>query len=357
MAIYPTPPPDSSLAAIQDLVRRVTRSPSEASLTTDELNDFINTAVLYDFPAELRLFALRQKFYFYTQPGVDTYSTQTTNPNDPLYDFDNKYITVHPSVYFNGIIGYYTQYVDSFYANYPQTEIVNDTTLRGNGTTGPFIGNMLGSIPSNIPNPVPAQVLQNSVTLQALDMAGTSMVLIDYPQSNVFGYLGVPLQTDILTNAYGNIYYITGEIQFSFPRNTLSSPDNIIYSTGYYYQPGLPLAMLYFNNTFTIRPVPDKVYTVQIEVDARPTQLLFTSSVPQVGQWWTYIGFLAAKRILEARVDTETLAQIQPMLRRYENLVNRTNLDQQANERTVTIYTQSKNYGVWGGWFGQNWPF
>lgn len=356
MATYPTLPPDATLTAIQNKVRRVTRSPSEDSLTTDQLNDYINTAILYDFPSELRLFSLRQKFTFYTQPGVDTYTTETTDVNNPLYDFNNKYICVHPSVYINGIIGFYTQYVDVFYGNYPQVEVVNDTGLRGNGTTGLFTGNLHGSIPSNAPISTASPSLQNSVFIQALDTNGTAMVLVDYPFSNTEGWLGLPQQADVTTNPYGSVNYITGAFFTNFPNQTLDSEANVILATSYQYQPGLPIAMLYFDNKFTLRPVPDKVYAIQIEVDARPTQLLLTTSLPQISQWWTYIAYLAARRILEDRVDYDTLSEIMPSLLHQENLVNRTNLVQQANERTVTIYTQSKNYGMWGQWWGNNSP-
>ena len=44
----------STLAQIQTKVRRLTRSISEQQLSTTELNNYINTSVLYDFPEHLR---------------------------------------------------------------------------------------------------------------------------------------------------------------------------------------------------------------------------------------------------------------------------------------------------------------
>ena len=99
---------DSSLAAIQDKVRRITRSPSEAYLTDAQLNQYINTFVLYDFPSEIRLFNLRQVFTFYTDPYVDTYSTNTVDTLSPLYNFKNKYISVHPPLFMAGVQCFYT---------------------------------------------------------------------------------------------------------------------------------------------------------------------------------------------------------------------------------------------------------
>ena len=49
---------------------------------------------------------------------------------------------------------------------------------------------------------------------------------------------------------------------------------------------------------------------------------------------------------------------IMPEFKQQERLVLRTTLTQQANERTVTIYTQGKNYNIGGGFFGGGgWPY
>lgn len=50
---------DSTLAAIHEKVRRITRTPSMAQLTDAQLDQYINTFVLYDFPSNIRLFPLR----------------------------------------------------------------------------------------------------------------------------------------------------------------------------------------------------------------------------------------------------------------------------------------------------------
>src|SRR5271157_5332142 len=97
----------SNLQAIQIKARRLTRSPSLSQLSDIDLNQYINTFILYDFPEALRLFSLRAVLTFYTQPNVDTYSTNTTNLLDPLYNFKNKYIAVHQPIFMAGIQAYY----------------------------------------------------------------------------------------------------------------------------------------------------------------------------------------------------------------------------------------------------------
>lgn len=333
---------DSSLQAIRTKVRRITRSPSSAIITDAQLDEYINTAILYDFPEHLRLFSLRTTLTFYTQPFVDVYETEDTNNFDPLFNFKNKYVAVHPPVYMAGIQAFYTQWRDVFYSYYPQTNTIADTLLRGNGAAGPFTGT-LTAVP----------VLQNNVFFSCLDTNGASMVIVDYPQTNITGILSLPNQTGVPINL-GTINYVTGVFTVTFNTNTqVGAP---IFSNTIAYQPGKPIAMLFYDNKFTIRPVPDRSYAIQLEVDARPTELLAADQLPQLSQWWQYIAYLASKKIFEDRLDTDSVNMILPSLQEQENLVLRSTLTTQANERTVTIYTQGKYYGF--GWFGPSgWPY
>lgn len=336
---------NATLAAIQKKVRRLTMSPSVELLSDADLNEYINTAILYDFPQHLKLFPLRKTLTFYTQPGVDVYETEDTDTTNPLYNFKNRYITVHPVVYIGGVQSFYTQERDVFYGNFPPTVTTIDTGLRGNGAVGPFVGTLAQRF-----------AVQGSVIFSALDAAGEAMIVVDYPVSNTTGALGLPNQPQTLPSPYGQINYVTGAYTLNFPANTANSVDNIIYSQAQYYIRGMPTAVLFFDQKFTIRPVPDKVYPVQLQVNVRPTELLVSGDSPDLEQWWQYISYLASKKILEDRMDTDSIELIMPELLKQQALVMRTTLEQQANQRTVTIYTQGKNYG-WGWNNSGNWPF
>ena len=116
--------PDSNLSnlqTIQQKVRRITRSPSPSQLSDTQLNAYINSAILYDFPNHLRLFSLRTNFTWYTQPNIDTYTTNTTNVNDPFYNFNNKYIAVHQPLFIAGVQCNYSQWPDDFFGYWPNT--------------------------------------------------------------------------------------------------------------------------------------------------------------------------------------------------------------------------------------------
>jgi len=334
----------ATLAAIQQKVRRLTRSPSIAVLSDDDLNQYINTFVLYDFPQNLRLFDLRSTFTFYTQPNVDVYSTESSNPNDALYNFKNKIAAVHPTAFIAGIPVLFTQWRDVFYGYYPQFNSINSNVATGDGTVGPFSASVGGT-----------PVLQNNVVITTIGANNNAMTFVDYPQNNEQGILGWPNNTSSIIPAFGTINYLTGDFTIQFPEPTIAG--NAIVAETIPYQAGKPICILYYDNQFTIRPVPDKAYAVQLEVDLRPTELLSTNQSPDLEQWWQYIAYGAAKKVFEDRGDLDSVQLIMPEYMHQESLVLRKTLTTQANMRTVTIYTQGKqNYGP-GFWWGAGWPY
>lgn len=345
----------STLQQIRNKVRRITRSPSTSQLSDVDLDHYINTFIENDIPTSMKLFSLRTILTFYTQPGVDVYETNTTNPNDPLFNFKNKYTAVHPPVFIAGVQAFFTQQRDVFYGNFPQTNFVQQTGLFGNGGTGPFVGIL--PPPLNSPSPftfaIP-HILQRSVMFSCLDANGTAMILVDTPVSNVLGNITQPNSAVIL----GTVNYVTGAFTITFPSPTaLAVPpqQNPIWSEAIYYAPGLPTTMLYYDNKFTLRPVPNQAYVVQVEANIRPIELLLVTDIPQISQWWQWIAWGASRKVFEDRNDADSIAQIMPSLKEQEGLVLSTSMEQYTNQRTVTIYT---NNGITNGWnnFGR-WPY
>lgn len=341
----------TTLQAIRTKVRNITRSPSINQLSDAKLDDYINTFILYDFPENIRLFSLRSVFTFYTQPNVDVYETNTTDINNPLYNFKNRVEAIHEPVYLAGIQSMYTQKRDVFYGYYPQTNNVASTLVVGNGTVGPYTGT-LTAVP----------ILQNNVSFSVIDAAGNAMTLVDIPTSPILGVLASSNTNPIsLTNPIrGRINYITGAWSIGvlpdlgFPAAAVvGSP---IMASTIPYQAGKPITMLYYDTKFTLRPVPDKVYTVQFEVDLRPTELLASIDIPQFEQWWQYIAVMSSIKVFEDRFDFDSIQKLMPTALEYEVKMLRNTLTQQANERTLTIYTQGKQMGF--GWLGAGgWPY
>jgi len=329
---------DSTLQAIQTKVRRLTRSPSEAQLSTADINQYINTFVLYDFPEQLRLFSLHTQLTFYTQPNVEMYDPALiTNPNDPLYDFNNKYITIDPPVFIGGFNCLYTQNREYFYGIYSILVNIAAINNTGDGVTTTFSGTI-----NNVP------ILQDNVLFTSIDANNNGLILRDVPQTSEIGNLYIP---NDLTTSYGTVNYLTGAFNFTFiaapgqgvPINSQTVP----------YTPTLPQAMLYYDNKFTLRPVPDQVYAINFQAYRRPTELLASNQNPEFNQWWQYIAYGAAKKVFEDRMDLESVALILPEFKVQERLVLRKTIVQNTTQRVSTIYSQQS--GINGSWWGGGW--
>jgi hypothetical protein len=335
---------NSTLQAIRDKVRKLTRTPSTFQMDDPALDEYVNTFILYDFPQNLKLFSLRTTLVFYTQPNVDVYQSSNVN-TDPLYKFRDRYVAIHPPVFFAGISGYLFKDRAQFYATWPQTNFIYDTTLRGSGGVGPYVGTIQtsGSTP----------FLQNNVIFTALDANGTAMILVDYPVNNTTGALGLPGIPQVLPSPYGQIDYITGVFTIVFPNAVVLN--GVINAETVPYAVGKPIAMLYYDNKFTIRPVPNMAYKVEIEADARPTELMTATDLPDESEWWQYVAYGASIKIFQDRMDPDSVEMIRPEFIHQQNLVARKTVTQACDNRAATLYTSTNNFS--SGWFMSSWPY
>ncbi len=347
-------PPDSTLTAIENKVRRLTRSPTEAQLSTATIDDYINTFVFYDFPEHLRLFDLRDTFTFYTQPNIDTYSTVPVggNVNDPFYNFKNKYITVHEPAYIAGYPALFSQSREQFFGIYPIVNNIASIGVAGDGVTTQFSGTV-NNANAPFPNITNTPILQNQALFSSIDINNNALAMYDLPLSSLIGNLiafdAAPSTIPDLNNF---INYVTGEFTVTFP--AAPATGIAINSETVPYVAALPQSLCYFDNTFILRPVPDQSYRVNVEVYKRPTEVLAGNS-PDLEQWWQYIAYGAAKKIFEDRMDLDSVALITPEFKVQETLVLRKTIVQYTKERVGTIYTESTGIGAgnsgwgWGG--------
>lgn len=323
----------SSLSAIRTKIRRLTRSPSTSQLTNDQIDDYVNTFVLYDFPE----FTVDKKFTFFVMPNIDTYSTNTVNEDDPLYNFKNKFLSVQAPIYVGGAEVSLSQSREQFYGRYPKFNHTENIGT-GDGATTNFTGT-LSSIP----------VLAGSLTFNSVTVTGEGLALTDTPSYDVA--TGLQLQTGYLADVSnpgvdGTINYLTGAYEITF----LVAPEasESIYAQTYPYATGKPTAVLFEDNQFIFRPVPDKVYRVEADVFQRPTALLDVDDTPELSQWWQYIAYGAAKKVFEDRMDIESIQAIMPEFMRQRSLILQRVVVQQSRERTATIYTE-KGVGAYAG--------
>lgn len=386
---------DSTLSTLQQIetkVRRITRSPSLAQLTTADLDNYINTFVIYDFPEHLRTFNLRQTFKFWCNPFQDVYTTDVASygaasqaSQNVLYNFQNNVLTVHDPIYIAGYQSFYSQNREQFFGIYPNTNSIQSIGPCGNGTTLTFTGVVNINFPGSFPNPEVnnqqggACLVKNNVLFESVDVNGNGLSLVDIPVLDsvtglptVWGNLYVPgssawqaaianpplgvapytLSPGGNPNSQNYINYVTGAFTITFP--TAPKSGFAINSQTIPLITSLPQALLWYGNKFVLRPVPDQPYQVNFEVFRRPTALLAENAIPELAEWWQYIAYGASKKIFEDRMDLDSVQLILPEYQKQEILCNRRSIVQWTNERTSTIYTdQTSNTGQGGfGWGG-----
>lgn len=322
----------STLQQIKTKVRRLTGNPSTNQLSEADLEDYIDTFYEQDFPSHLKTWNLHDTFEFFTEANEDEYPFDTS-----------LYHAVLPPVYVDGFECFYSQSRAEFFRIYPRL-VTEQTAATGTGVVGPYTFT-LSAVP----------VLKRQVTISAIDSTGATQSASDVPDSPTSNTGTFVDNISATSTLNGTINYVTGAVTITFT-NAIPATQSIIARTSVY-QASRPSAMLFFNNKFILRPVPDKVYRVCVEVYKKPSQLLSAndhsdSNTPDVNQWWQFIAFGAALKVLQDRQDMEAIQNIIPFFEEQKALVMYRTATQQAPERTSTIYTGQLQHPVGNRGFG-----
>ena len=354
-----------------------------------------------DVDARLQLFDLKTTYQFQTVPGVDQY-------NMPLYNvqYEGMSPTTGISMYpvYQGFepycriagvsVGFYTQRNEFFqyWDNYIQPY---ETVGIGNGGSNytvqipfaPSSQSPINQIPSgilrghvditgiiatgnNVDPPVsttintaiPFTSIYPAVYFTSIDATGTSRVIQDSGQfltGNVnqgllmtqgtapFGYQPLSGGYSLTLNTMN---YNTGVANITFTDPNTGAPVNIpsgqqINAQCYYFNPGIPRSILYYNNTLTLRTVPDTQYLVELNAYLSPAAFLTSGQAIQFAYMCEYIARGAARKILSDTGDSEQFAFYEPLFREQEMLVWKRSQRQFTSTRTYTIYSQGNNQG------------
>ena len=233
----------TTLSQIYTKVRRLVRAPSTMQLSNSDINDYINTFILYDLPESLRLFNLRKTFTFYTTPYVDTYplnlADETINTNNQFYNFKNKYISIHEPLFVAGQRKVYTQSREQLYGIYPQVQAISALNTIGDGVTTAFTGYLpsnTGYLPTNVAAPTTI-TLRKTVLFNSIDSSNNGIAMHDVPL--LTGNHGAPAVNNFpgfgelvainsaptgLFNANNYVNYITGQYVVTFPVAPATTP-------------------------------------------------------------------------------------------------------------------------------------
>ena len=329
----------NTLQDIRNKVRRITGRPSDAEITDAQIDQYINTFYIYDFPEHLRLQNLRVNYQFLTSANV------------PIYDFPKEnYLTVMPPVFIAGYQSFMTQSREAFFRINPELNLLQKSVATGNGTPGPynftlsatpilqgFKRNPPGAFQAPAPS-YPAANLNWNFLVSGTDSAGVSWSLVDDGLGNLWDV------ADIITSVAiprGNVNYLTGVVTATFASAIgLNNPINVQYVP---YVASRPQSAVFYQDQIALYPIPDQAYTVSFECYAYPTALLLSGDVPQLAEWWQLLAYGAADKIFADNADMENMSKFRPLLDEQMRLCLRRTLVQQTSERVATIYSEQNS--------------
>ena len=349
--------------------------------------------------ARIQLFDLKTTYEFQTIPGIDQYnmpiySVQVESGGQninyyPVYQNLEPYCTV------NGIqVPFYNQ-KSAFYNIWPDYVQVLNTAGVGDGGNIytlrlPFFpsipghvdmqgiikaGVPPGSLYSNNSDPlflnssdlvtaiqgtsaspygIPSTSIRSGVYFTATDEDGQNIVVADTglfldkslnTSGELYGALmspgSAPYGNTALSGGYSTtlntVNYTTGVAQITFPTTIpAGSPIN---AQCYFYEPGLPRAILYYNNVLTLRNPPDTQYLVSLEGYLSPAAFLASTDAVPFAYMSEYIARGAARKILADTGDLEQFQFYEPLFREQEILVWKRSQRIFTSSRTQTIFS------------------
>ncbi len=395
------------LSDIITYIRRIVKSPSNAVLSDNLIIDYINRFWIMDVDARIQLFDLKTKYQFQTTPGVDQYNmplySVQTEPGSQTIGMYPVYQGFLGPAYINGVQVPLQTQKNAFFNIWPN--IVQNLTVveTGDGTQGPYtfniglIGNQnsplnpplnallrghvditgvistgLNQDPPLVSNAqitaqdnfiqsIPVTSVEARVFFTAIGSDGSNIVVSDSGQfletNQNYGLLmkpgkapfgNLPLGNGVNSVAYSTIYntinYLTGDVVVRFPTAVPSGAN--INAQVYFFQTGLPRAILFYNNTLTLRSPPAQSYLVELDAYLSPAAFLSTSQAVPFGYMSEYIARGAARKILSDTGDVEQFQFYEPLFREQELLVWKRSQRQLTNNRTETIYSAGIGMGL-----------
>lgn len=322
-----------TLQDIRNKVRRITGNVSTQQLTDADLDDAINNAYALDMPADIKSDLFREVVQVYTVPNVDRYALAGTLANNLG---PNTYESIREPIYVEGMRAGFYKDRGQFYNAWPLVTTLN-TSLTGDGAAVAF------------PLTVGSPLLQQTITIGTI-IGGVYQTYEDDGDLNRTG-TGQIVPTGGGASI-GTIVYATGVFALTFP----TAPDNgaAINFWYYVYSAGRPSCVMWWKNELIVRPVPDRVYKIEMEAYKFPTQMTDVASTPILNQWWQYLAYLSSIKIMVDRQDMEGVANIAPILDRQEGLVRNRIANEQVGQRNTTLYEGNNNINAqnffYGGW-------
>lgn len=229
--------------------------------------------------------------------------------------------------------------------------------------TSTQINNMVGNETNgnNVISQVPVANVFPSVYITSNGSDGRSIVVADSGQfldtNQNLGLLmelgkapngNLPLiqgPTPYYSTTQNVINYFTGEVSNLYFDQAIPQGVNIN-AQCYFFQSGLPRALLWNNNTLTFRMPPSQQWLVEIDAYLTPAGFLSTNQAIQFAYMSEYISRGAARKILSDTGDVEQFQFYEPLFIEQEQLVWKRSQRQFTSNRTPTIYSHGLGNGA-----------
>ena len=264
-----------TLADIRQKVRQVTGRLSQDDLSNAELDKRINKYYQYTFPAEVKLEQKHVYYEFLTTPNQATYSVP-----------ESTYTNFEPMATVNNLSMLWYQNADKFNEENP-LQYVFSTSWTGDGTTVTFTTTVQSF-------PIYPSTLTISDNTETFEDTTTT-----YTTSNVS-----------ITGSEGGsatINYSTGAVSVTF--NAAPDDGQDIYLNYVQFQPNRPEAILYFNNLFTLFPVPDQPYVIRMKAYKVVDALEDATDTPDLDEWGPCIAYRTARDLFADYGETDAYAE------------------------------------------------
>lgn len=268
------------LTAVRQKTRQLSGHLSEAELSNDDIDNYINRYLQFEFPAEVKL---NRNYSFYEV---------NTTANTQSIDFSSAYTNFVPEATIDRKEINFYQNPDKFYAQNPE-QVSRFSTWTGDGATAVFANTYSNNTP----------IKSGSVYVD-----DTVEVFTDDGLGVLTGDQG----------GTGTVNYTTGAISVTF--NTAPTSGQTIQSSFITMTTGEPTAVLMWDNQFTFYPVPDKAYRFRVKAwslnivkpatgSNKQTMTLATDK-PLLEEWGLAWSFGASRRIVEDFGETDRYAEL-----------------------------------------------
>ena len=288
---------------------------------------------------------MRSVYTFYTRPNIDRY------PLDVNYNQG-----VRAPMYVEGVQGNFFKDRNEFYNMWPRWPTKFQQAV--------------GSITTAFTFTIPGPFLSKEVVVGCTDSSGNAVSIADDGNGNLQlqvpnSVVSVPLQTlnPVVPGMYnvntrnpgliqvtniGTVDYVTGVFTINFTLAGITAVLGQLMTVFVsQYTTGRPFSLMFWNNEFTVRPVPSEIHKIEIETYLTPVQFLQTTDNPIVNQWWKYLAYLAAAEILRDRQDMDGVAALMEGLQRQESLVLERQGTDEIGQRNATVFASSVQSQGW----------